>query len=165
MADPFALPPSTRINDLKLELKTWEHTFASTHSGAKPTTEDIKADLLIASKYKEYYKLQKPPKPPKPARPTPRSSKPPDDPFAPPPLRNPDPFARPPVTPKSTRRTLPPPSYSTPTKTPPYADIYESPLSIRRARLFGNRLTADSVGPTPQKSGQILGLFDNLACN
>lgn len=40
-------------------------------------------------------------------------------------------------------------------------EIYESPLSTarRRQRIFGRR---DQVGPTPQRAGRVLGLFDSF---
>ena len=43
-------------------------------------------------------------------------------------------------------------------------EVYESPLSTarRRQRIFGRR---DQVGPTPQRSGRVLGLFDSFGAS
>lgn len=42
-----------------------------------------------------------------------------------------------------------------------HKDLYDSPLSTRGRRLFGNRIR-DSVGPTPQKTGKVLGIFESF---
>lgn len=175
MADP------SRITELKTDLKAWEHAFAKANSGKKPSTADIKADSSIAAKYKEYSRLSKPSKSTVSSYSSSRTSKPAlrnDDPFAKPVVRtnsnNDDPFARPPsrasapVTPNKSRPPRPSAAHETPTRstgksTLANADIYESPVSVRRQRLFGNRTTRDAVGPTPQKAGLVLGIFDQLA--
>ncbi|RVX75546.1 hypothetical protein B0A52_00899 [Exophiala mesophila] len=43
---------------LKAALKDFERTYASSHHGRKPGREDIKADPVISSKYKEYNKVR-----------------------------------------------------------------------------------------------------------
>ncbi|KAF2640237.1 hypothetical protein P280DRAFT_452821 [Massarina eburnea CBS 473.64] len=47
-----------RCNALRTDLKSWEVKFEKTHDGRKPAREDIKVDDTIAQKYKEYNKLR-----------------------------------------------------------------------------------------------------------
>jgi DNA replication regulator SLD2 len=170
---------SDRISKLRVELKEWEHAFAKAHNGRKPTREETKKDkeigttikyqlittrpvlnicIPIATKYKEYYRLtststsastsSKSAKPP--ARPASHKSK---LPAQPPDLTSPKkkvPPAFPGLTQTPTKNT---------TDSPWTADVYESPLSARSQRIFGNR---DQVGPTPQKNGRVLGIFDSF---
>ncbi|GJJ12001.1 hypothetical protein Clacol_006239 [Clathrus columnatus] len=46
------------LNTVKTEIKHWEHSFKDTH-GHEPTRGDIKANPVIAEKYKVYNKLKK----------------------------------------------------------------------------------------------------------
>lgn len=48
----------TQAETLKVALKDFEKTYASSHQGRKPGREDIKADPVISSKYKEYNKVR-----------------------------------------------------------------------------------------------------------
>jgi len=153
-----------RTRQLRAELKEWEHSFAAEH-GRKPSREEVKKDPHISAKYKEYSKLRtsslsaasrltasnsgtKPEH-------TPSTTKGVHDPFA---------SAK---SDKSTANTRKKAAdiFKTPTKsriTPAdQQEIYDSPLSLRRTRLFGNR-PRDSVGPTPQKTGNVLGLFESF---
>src|SRR5436305_1717488 len=43
---------------LRTKLKQWEKSFAASHSGQKPGKEDIKACLEIAKTYKEYNRVR-----------------------------------------------------------------------------------------------------------
>ncbi|KAF2005869.1 hypothetical protein P154DRAFT_456475 [Amniculicola lignicola CBS 123094] len=52
--DPSAL--EQRCNSLRLELKAWEKKFAAQHDGRKAGRDDIKADAVISQKYKDYNK-------------------------------------------------------------------------------------------------------------
>ncbi|KAF1979449.1 hypothetical protein BU23DRAFT_445748 [Bimuria novae-zelandiae CBS 107.79] len=47
-----------RCNALRLDLKTWEKKFSAAHDGRKAGREDIKADAITSQKYKEYNKLR-----------------------------------------------------------------------------------------------------------
>ncbi|KAI5806217.1 DNA replication/checkpoint protein [Geopyxis carbonaria] len=152
-------PLQDRLARAKIQLKKWEYSFLKAH-GRKPAKADIEADA-IAGVYREYAKLQKALKSPKPPKPKPA-----------------DPFARAPAaadegapaTPtKQNKHGLPPdlPISATPKRSTAEAhwghDIYESPpASIKRQRLFGNIVTRDEVGPTPQKTGTVLGIFDSF---
>ncbi|KAG0644220.1 DNA replication/checkpoint protein [Tuber brumale] len=153
-----------RAKQLRAELKEWEHSFAAEH-GRKPSREEVKKDPRISTKYKEYSKLRtssstaasRPttsnPKP-KPGH-TPSTTKGIHDPFA---------SAKPDKSTASTRKKAAD-IFKTPTKpqltSADQQEIYDSPLSLRRTRLFGNR-ARDSVGPTPQKTGKVLGLFESF---
>ncbi|KAL7276281.1 hypothetical protein RUND412_000747 [Rhizina undulata] len=159
---------STNMLKLRQELKEWEHAFALAHNDRKPTRDEVKKDAKIAAKYKEYNKLRSGPfstqqckekgkEKEKEKRSTPRN----DDPFAP---ENSTRSGHSSLS-SSAKKLNPEESFQTPTKPrfpPPDADeIYESPMSLRRQRLFGNR-PRDTVGPTPQKTGKVLGIFDSV---
>jgi hypothetical protein len=49
---------SAHSNTLRTKLKDWEKSFAASHLGRKPGKEDIKACLDIAKTYKEYYNVR-----------------------------------------------------------------------------------------------------------
>jgi len=153
-----------RTRQLRAELKEWEHSFAAEH-GRKPSREEVKKDPHISAKYKEYSKLRTSSlsaasrlttsnSETKPEH-TPSTTKGVLDPFA---------SAK---SDKSTANTRKKAAdiFKTPTKsriTPAdQQEVYDSPLSLRRTRLFGNR-PRDSVGPTPQKTGKVLGLFESF---
>ncbi|KAI5855392.1 DNA replication/checkpoint protein [Tricharina praecox] len=153
-SDPPPTEPSKseRITKLRVELKDWEHAFAKAHDGRKPTRDETKADREIAAKYKEYARLRSGSSSSSTSTDKKKSS----------PVSRPATAAAPapaaPTAPSPTALT------QTPTKNPsanPWSnsEIYESPLSIRRQRLFGRR---DQVGPTPQKTGKVLGIFDSF---
>jgi hypothetical protein len=62
---PFQLIDTPRRNalaahsiTLRTKLKDWEKSFTASHLGQKPGKEDIKACLDIAKTYKEYYKVR-----------------------------------------------------------------------------------------------------------
>ena len=153
-------PKAPRSDDilytLKVELKEWEKAFAAAHGGRKAGREDIKQhpdigitaqrdfackkhELMehIANKYKQYNRLRSGP-------------------------------VNPTTIPKSKRQPSPtvPPKQSSPKRPklspPPHPatlDPYESPRSINRTPTRQRTC----VGPTPQKDGRVLGLFDLLS--
>ncbi|KAJ5538427.1 hypothetical protein N7494_007906 [Penicillium frequentans] len=157
---------------VRAELKIWEKEFATTHDGKKAGREDIKQRPDIAAKYKEYGRLKnleaaltrrenrqqeaadssrkrKHASPNGPSRTnietTPR---------------------------KSSRGQFATPSHNRNTQAhPSQLDPYDSPSTFRR--LFSpsthrQSLPAPSplkpaIGPTPQRDGKALGLFDMLS--
>ena len=153
-------PKAPRSDDtlytLKAELKEWEKAFAAANGGRKAGREDIKQhpdigitsqrqsscleDPLIetlANKYKQYNRLRSGP-------------------------------ANPVTIPESRKRLSPtvPHKQSSPKRAklsqPPHPatlDPYESPSSIHRTPTRQRT----RVGPTPQKDGRVLGLFDLLS--
>lgn len=47
------------LETLRLEIKTWEYSFAKTNKGRKPSAEDVKQNKEISLKYKQYHRLRK----------------------------------------------------------------------------------------------------------
>ncbi|KAL2072402.1 hypothetical protein VTL71DRAFT_11745 [Oculimacula yallundae] len=134
-------------NSLRGELKIWEKAFSAANEGKKASREDIKKNIEIAAKYKEYNKIRDilsgkialPP--PVATRQTPRKRKHED-------------FTGREV---SKRQQI----SRTPSKgilQPWEVDPYDSPSVIRN--LFTPSKKA--LGPTPQKDGMVMGLFDLL---
>ncbi|MCJ1322878.1 DNA replication regulator sld2 [Xylographa vitiligo] len=144
---PTSLHLPTTAQTLRAELKTWEASFAATNHGRKPGRDDIKHHPETARKYKAYHQLR--------AR-VPSSALPPRCASSTPPPR------------AEKRKRLspeegPPPSAPPHTQTvsspsgrpPPSAMDPDDPSTPTPARTV--------VGPTPQKNGRVLGLFDGLS--
>ncbi|KAI9643197.1 hypothetical protein NHQ30_007813 [Ciborinia camelliae] len=137
-----------RSKTLRVELKVWEKDFQNKNEGRKASREDIKANPDIASKYKEFNKVRDilsgkishiaPPPAPKP---TPRKRRHEEN-------HNETPQKRLHVD-------------KTPSKNiilPWDVDPYHSPSVMRN--LFATPSKKTAIGPTPQKDGLVLGLFD-----
>ena len=133
---------NTRSTSLRTSIKEWERSFAAAHDGKKPTKNDIKANGDIAAKYKEFQKLGDvlAGKLGIEALQTPRKKQKPD----------------------TVRRRL----YDvTPRKAsisildshPSQVDPYDAPPSATPKRFLS------AIGPTPQRDGKVLGLFDLLS--
>ncbi|KAH7322788.1 DNA replication/checkpoint protein [Stachybotrys elegans] len=131
-----------KFNDLRADLKKWENEWAKTHNGSKPGREDIKRNDDIAQKYKDYNKFR--------------------DIIAgkiPPPKSESQLRKR-----KSPRAEETPRKRSKPAETPSNnrtsrGDELMSP-AISRKLFSPSAIT--SLGPTPQRDGRVLGLFDLL---
>ena len=153
---PKAPTSDSILYTLKVELKEWEKAFAAAHDGRKAGRDDIKQhpdigttaqrdfacreyELIehLANKYKQYNRLRSGPVNP---APNPESKKRPS-PTVPPKQSSPK------------RPKLSPPPHSA------ALDPYESPRSIHRTPTRQRTC----VGPTPQKDGRVLGLFDLLS--
>ncbi|KAF8461055.1 DNA replication/checkpoint protein [Kalaharituber pfeilii] len=177
---------SDPLLSLRLELKNWESAFAAEH-GRKPTRDDIKKAPEIAAKYKEYNKHRGPAptvapapasvaaarssraQPPEPFR-TPRkkrlstvleeadsSSR--DDPFHSPSLRRSQGRSQDSGRSKRSDSHLETPT--NPNRISVKSDFFydaSSPLPLRRIRYSKD---GETVGPTPQKTGKVLGLFES----
>ncbi|CRK15969.1 hypothetical protein BN1723_010877 [Verticillium longisporum] len=144
--------------ELRADLKTWETTWAKTHDGKKPGRDDIKQNAEIALKYKQYNKTRDI-----------LSGK------IPPPSERPKSEKRqsndvPVQTPSKRQKHLATPSKSrtasldaTPSKSLPplYDDANTSTPSIAR-HLF-SPAAPRSIGPTPQRDGRVMGLFDLMS--
>ncbi|OAQ66187.1 DNA replication regulator SLD2 [Pochonia chlamydosporia 170] len=134
----------TKAKDLKTDLKTWENEWAKTHAGSKPGRQDIKDNPDIAQKYKEYNKVRDilSGKQPPPAKPEPKPKK-----------RQPDHVP----TETPLKRT----KYAeTPSKQRHHDEELMNTPAISR-KLF-SPAPVTSLGPTPQRDGRVLGLFDLL---
>ncbi|KAF4549038.1 putative DNA replication and checkpoint protein [Elsinoe fawcettii] len=125
---------------LKYELKTWERSFSAAHGGRKATKADIKADLIIAAKYRQYSQLcrsreedEMPSRVPQDDLETQQAN---------------HTHLAPAGTPSKSRIIAASPR-KTPGKSERLAVMSPTPQAIRMR-----------LGPTPQKDGQILSLFD-----
>lgn len=152
---------------VRAELKTWEKEFALTNDGRKASREDIKADPAIgkrvyaffspnlqlsAKKYKEYSKLRDvlegkvQPKPQREISTTPKKRRAAYD-----------------DTSEKRQRIRHGPT-ETPTSgishKPWQIDPYDSPSLVRKLFTPSRR---SFIGPTPQKDGQVLGIFDAIS--
>ncbi|KAH8661446.1 DNA replication/checkpoint protein [Tricladium varicosporioides] len=132
---------------LRLDLKTWEKAFAAENGGRKPARTDIKQHPEIAAKYREYDNVRNrlsgkiaQPKPEVKGQ-TPKKRKHED--------RHSESSKRQQIDHTPSRGLL----------QPWQVDPYESPSVIRNLFASGRKTV---LGPTPQKDGQVLGLFDLL---
>ncbi|KAG6209023.1 hypothetical protein E4U35_007772 [Claviceps purpurea] len=133
-----------KTKDLRAQLKRWENEWAQTHDGKKPGRQDIKDNAEIAQKYKDYnrYRDILSGKIAPPSKLEPRLRKRPSGPA---PAETP---------PKRTKYA------ATPKKQHPYDDELMSTPTISR-KLF-SPAPVTFLGPTPQRDGRVLGLFDLL---
>ncbi|KAF4972905.1 hypothetical protein FZEAL_9485 [Fusarium zealandicum] len=144
MDDSTKAEYESQSQQLRLDLKNWETGWANAHKGKKPGRGDIKANHEIASKYKQYNKLRDiiSGKIPPPAQEETRPRKRQSDTF---PTQTP------------TKRTK---HAETPSKNRTQdhdEDLMNTPAISRK--LF-SPASVTSVGPTPQRDGVVLGLFD-----
>lgn len=149
----------TQSKELRVKLKDWELEFAKSHGGAKPTRDDIKANPKIASFSKRYHRLRdvlcgkiphtqvdddrqdKKRKPQAVPSHTPSSKR-----------------FRPAETPSARQNTQA--GLATPHGAPAAASTAAVTPSLSR-KLFSPAVPT-SIGPTPQRDGRVLGLFDLL---
>ena len=138
----------SRASTLRAALKDFERTFATDHNGRKPSKDDIKANADLAGQYKEYNRVRDilagrlglvalPNfSPSKRKRPHSRSES--------------AHIASP------TKQRL----QSTPSAKrlrPDDIDPYDAPSSVTPRRVLS------AIGPTPQRDGQALGIFDLMS--
>ncbi|KAK3348288.1 DNA replication/checkpoint protein [Neurospora tetraspora] len=135
---------------LRAELKQFEGEWAQNHDGKKPSREAIKQNPDIAQKYKQYNKLRDI-----------LSGK-----IPPPKSDNQDPSQR-----KRKQAETFLPSASTPSKrnksaATPKSQHYiavDEAITPEVARKLFSPAVPSSIGPTPQKDGRVLGLFDLIS--
>nr|POE48135.1 dna replication regulator sld2 [Quercus suber] len=127
---------------LRLELKIWENEWATANGGQKPGREVVKNNASIAAKYKEYNRL---------SQRTLRSVETPRKRKAVLHERSTNPTA---ITPRrAEKKTTWTSKTSEPILDNPELEIEPTPAFIRCA-----------LGPTPQRDGQVLGIFDAFPC-
>jgi DNA replication and checkpoint protein len=149
---------ASKCHELRVQLKEWEKWFADTNSGRKPGKEDIKKNPEIAAKYKTYNRTRDVLDGKKNAES----------------LQRPSPSARKQKSAhlkrteqdhgQSPRRTL----FTTPRKPqralpeshPSILDPYDAPPASVSPHPY---VFKNAVGPTPQRDGKCLGLFDLLS--
>jgi DNA replication regulator SLD2 len=137
---------ATETTLLRDELKSWENTFRLENGGRKPTREDIKSNATIAAKYKLFNSL-----------------------------RHPEPVKQPIETPKksSRRRDVPdnalreraPNAATTTPRGKAFKSLDNSQpliLSPVREEPPTPAFIRNGLGPTPQRDGHVLGIFDML---
>ncbi|OJI83737.1 hypothetical protein ASPTUDRAFT_190184 [Aspergillus tubingensis CBS 134.48] len=169
MATVMAPEMATQFTNLRAELKEWERAFADANGGRKAERSDIKKVPEIAAKYKEYSRLK--------ALETSSSTD-----------KNPVQLEERPKKRKHTSPNGPSTSlttstprkaskgaaaaFETPSKSRPVAtshpsevDPYDSPSVLRRLFSPSTHQTPlkTAIGPTPQRDGKALGLFDLLS--
>lgn len=149
----------TQSKELRVKLKDWELEFAKSHGGAKPTRDDIKANPKIASFSKRYHRLRdvlsgKVPHTQADDDRQDRKRKPQTIPSHTPSTKR----FRPAETPSARQHTHA--GLATPHGGPPAAATAAVTPSLSR-KLFSPAVPT-SIGPTPQRDGRVLGLFDLL---
>ncbi|KAK2759841.1 DNA replication regulator sld2 [Arachnomyces sp. PD_36] len=173
---------------LRAELKEWERAFAAANGGRKAGREDIRKDEIIAAKYKAYSRLKSAPHAPT-ERTTKVKTKEPDLPPRPHEVQPPKHSSRKRRSSNidesgdfSTPRKAPRQGFITPSKPPVQKahpaeiDPYDSPSTLRKLFNPNNHLGEGyesssplplraAIGPTPQRDGKALGLFDLLSAS
>ncbi|KAL4936382.1 DNA replication/checkpoint protein [Aspergillus oleicola] len=177
MATTAPLEIATHATALRAELKEWERAFAAANEGRKAGRGDIKNNPGIAAKYKEYSRLkaqesstnnpEKSKSRPIDANEHERSKK----------RKHSSPngpqqgYTQTTSTPRKQSSNI----FQTPSKTrtpshPVDVDPYDSPSILRRLFSPSTHLHQQSssplktaIGPTPQRDGKALGLFDLLS--
>ncbi|KAI1178271.1 DNA replication/checkpoint protein [Nemania sp. FL0916] len=133
-----------KSSQLRVELKQFEADWARRNGGNKPGRQDIKQNPDIASKYKKYNHVRDvlagklPATPPRPRKRTPEHD-----------LSQ---------TPSKRPKTSETPSRGRTHATAPGDSPFETPSS----RTLFSPAMPTSIGPTPQKNGRVLGMFDLL---
>ena len=156
---PVKLKYTNESSQLRQELKDWENAFARAHDGKKPSRDDIKKDSITAAKYKAYNNVRD--------LLSGRVAQP---------VREKAPFQAP--TPSRKRKSVDavlPTSYRTPKRLHPARDApgsrssrshpsqidpYDTPSKLR---LLLTPSEKQVIGPTPQRDGHALGLFDLMS--
>ncbi|CAG8299797.1 unnamed protein product [Penicillium salamii] len=162
---------AVQATNVRAELKVWEKAFASANGGKKAGRDDIKQNAEIAAKYKEYSRLKaleaslrrRENRPQEPSDSHSKKRK-----HASPPGQE----AYQQSTPRKSSKGL----FATPSNNrtrlhPADLDPYDSPNTLRR--LFSPSAHREGqpapsplktvIGPTPQRDGKTLGLFDMLS--
>ncbi|KAH8880347.1 hypothetical protein GQ53DRAFT_670133 [Thozetella sp. PMI_491] len=141
-----------RSQQLRAALKKWEGDWAKAHGGDKPARNDIKQNPDIAHKYKQYNKVRdilagKIPPPPE-DEPNQRKRK------------STEPNKATSSTETPSKRTK---LAQTPSKAQGFAQDIPDAVTPSLSRKLFSPSAPTSIGPTPQKDGRVLGLFDLLA--
>ncbi|KAL2835036.1 DNA replication/checkpoint protein [Aspergillus cavernicola] len=173
----------THATTLRAELKEWEREFAAANEGRKAGRDDIKRAPEIAAKYKEYSRLKahessskKSKSKTEKTRSTPIETPIEHDEKDHQPQKRKHPSPDGPDhtqqqtshTPRKAAKGI----FQTPSKTrtthPSTVDPYDSPSVLRRLFSPSTHMQSSSplktaIGPTPQRDGKALGLFDLLS--
>lgn len=131
---------------LRSELKAWEKNFQTDNGGRKPTREDIKSNAAIAAKYKQFNALRLPEASKRPVETPKRSTRKRDIPD------------------NALRERSHNASATTPQKRQPkiVEELQEPVLSPVKEEQPTPVFIRSALGPTPQRDGHVLGIFDML---
>ncbi|KAL2004298.1 hypothetical protein VTN02DRAFT_4023 [Thermoascus thermophilus] len=173
---------ATQAATLRAELKEWEKAFAAANGGRKAGREDIKKDPTIAAKYKAYSRLRSHDQ-----SSTDKGKDTPTKRTVPLKLEHQESKKRKHGSPTgpgnhpstSTPRKAARGDFSTPMKGrvsnihPSHLDPYDSPSTLRRLFSPSTHKQGEpsplplktAIGPTPQRDGKALGLFDLLSAS
>ena len=144
---PKKLSLQTQADSLRATLKDFEKSFSASHDGCKPSKDDIKANADVAANYKQYQKLGQvltgkltlaalEDKSPKKRKSHTRSDS---------------------VVASSPKRRKSDYTPTTKRLRPDGVDPYDPPSSATPKPL------PTAIGPTPQRDGKVLGIFDLLS--
>lgn len=138
---------ATETSTLRDELKSWENTF-KLNNGRKPSREDIKSNAAIAAKYKRFNALKYP-----------EHTKPP--------VETPKKGSRRRDVPDNALRERPPNAATTTPRGRAFKSLDNAPqqqaiLSPVREEQPTPAFIRNGLGPTPQRDGHVLGIFDML---
>ncbi|KAG8162496.1 hypothetical protein KVR01_008261 [Diaporthe batatas] len=156
----------TQSKELRVKLKEWELEFAKSHGGAKPARDDIKANPKIASYSKRYHRLRdvlsgKIPHTQLDADKQDKKRKPLAVPESTPSSKR----FRPAETPSSRQQTQAQTTLATPhgpAAASAAAAAAAAAVTPSLSRKLFSPTVPTSIGPTPQRDGRVLGLFDLL---
>ncbi|KAL2865867.1 protein sld2 [Aspergillus lucknowensis] len=176
---------ATHAATLRAELKEWEREFAAANGGRKAGRNDIKQVPEIAAKYKEYSRLKEQDQETSTSKTKKAHSKPsaaederskkrkrsspngPDQSYAHAHTHT-HTHTQTSFTPRKSKKGV----FQTPSKTrttyPSDVDPYDSPSVLRRlfspsTHMHSSSPLKTAIGPTPQRDGKALGLFDLLS--
>jgi hypothetical protein len=139
---------ATESTILRDELKSWENQFKLDHDGRKPSRADIKSNIEIAAKYKRFNSLRCPDLVKQPVE-TPRKSSRKHN-----------------IPENALRERAPNAATTTPRgktfKTLDNEDIQQPILSPVKEEQPTPAFIRNGLGPTPQRDGHVLGIFDLL---
>lgn len=139
---------ATETITLRDELKSWENAFKLDNDGRKPSREDIKSNATIAAKYKLFASLRCP-EPAKQPITTPKKA-----------------FRRLDVADNALRERAPNAGTVTPRRkaSKPLDAAQPQVLSpVREEEQPTPAFIRNGLGPTPQRDGHVLGIFDMLS--
>ena len=144
---PLRTSLSTQSTTLRADLKEFERDFFAKHS-RRPGRDDIKQDGTIAAKYKDYNKVRDVLSGKIPAESL-------NDPSSPTQRRKQSSATNHNISPSQTRNVRTPRKVNGQLR-PHHLDPYDAPSSA------SPRPQITAVGPTPQRDGMVMGLFDML---
>ena len=152
---PCGNSPASQLASIRARLKEWEKAFATSHDGQKPSREDIKNDDSgIGNVYKEYNRVRElaEGKPEKGQKKVESHSRKPSLKRQRDKLHDNDAAGQ--LTPRKQKATT-----STPRKAHAEPETYDRPSS---SSTTPRPFLKSFIGPTPQRDGKVLGLFDLL---